>query len=143
MGKIKRSIKEHQGKDILTIIIVILVAFGSFGLGRLSKNNSNSGIKIEYPDQSASAVSSIEPSTYSSNLTQEPQNQAINTLGQGKATTQASAATGKVFFASKIGNKYYTIGCSGGKTLKPENKIYFTTEQEAIRAGYTKSASCK
>ena len=63
---IKNCIESEKGKDILIVIIVILVGLGSFELGRLSKENSSSGVKIlpaqagEYSnqaeDQGASAV---------------------------------------------------------------------------------------
>ena len=70
MEKIKlitNWIESEKGKDILTVIIVVLVGLGSFELGRLSKENSSSGIKIKYPNQQkASAFSAIE--SYSSLL---------------------------------------------------------------------------
>ena len=54
MNKIKQKIKigleSKTTKDILISLIVILVGFGSYGLGRLSKDNLNAGIKIEYPE---------------------------------------------------------------------------------------------
>ena len=36
-GKIKEFLNSDKGKDLFIILIVILVAFGSFGLWRLSK----------------------------------------------------------------------------------------------------------
>lgn len=121
MEKIKRiitySLESEKGKDILVVIIVILVGLGSFELGRLSKGDSNAGIKIEYPDQNANVISSVESSKETS--------------------------IGKTFFASKQGSKYYSLGCFAGKTIKQENKIYFTTREEAERAGYELSGSCR
>ncbi|MFZ2072803.1 MAG: hypothetical protein WA101_01975 [Minisyncoccia bacterium] len=48
----------------------------------------------------------------------------------------------KKYFASNRGQKYYSIGCSAGKTIKQENRIYFSTPSEAEQAGYTISSSC-
>jgi hypothetical protein len=48
MEKIKHFIESEKGKDIFVVLIVILVGLGSFELGRLSKENSSSGLKIEY-----------------------------------------------------------------------------------------------
>ena len=120
MEKIKQLINEfigsERGKDILTVFIVILVGLGSFELGRLSKENSSSGIKIEYLNQD---------------------------LNQGASVVLATESTNKTFFASKQGTKYYSIGCSAGKTIKQENRIYFATSGEAERAGYELSSSCR
>ncbi len=118
MEKIKLFLESEKGKDILIVIIVILVGLGSFGLGRLSKGNENPGIKIEYPKEY---------------LLQNSEQEA-NIL---------SSSTGKTFFASNRGSKYYSIGCSAGKIIKQENKIYFATREEAERAGYELSSSCR
>lgn len=125
MEKIKQFVSSERGKDILTVIIVILVGLASFGLGRLSKNSQNPGIKIEYPNQSASAVSTGQ---FTQNT---PQIAQINTNPSGKN-----------YFASSKGKKYYSIGCSAGKTIKQENRIYFNSSEEAEKAGYTLSISC-
>ena len=128
MEKIKQFIESEKGKDILVILIVILVGLASFELGRLSKNSSDSsGVKIEYPNetnsQSANAVS------------------AVDSLQTTKAPT--TSTNGKNFFASSKGTKYYSLGCSGGQTIKQENRIYFASASEAEGAGYTLSSACK
>ncbi|MEK7088907.1 MAG: hypothetical protein AAB913_02135 [Patescibacteria group bacterium] len=123
MEKIKLIIKNYvesdKGKDILVIIIIVLVGLGSFELGRLSKDNTTPGIKIEYPNQEANVIESTE-----------------NSPNKQKSTL-------KNFFASSKGNKYYSISCSAGKTIKEENRVYFTTSTEAQSAGYELSSSCK
>ncbi len=129
MEKIKLFIKycaeSDTGKDILVSIIVILVGTGSFGLGRLSKNSFNPGIKIEYENQPASAVIGATGEI--------PSNSSIYTSPQN----------GKNFFASNRGRKYYSVGCPGGETIKQENRIYFVTAEEAKQAGYELSSSCQ
>lgn len=115
-------IKSEKGKDILIVIIVILAGLGSFELGRLSKEDGNSGIKIEYPNQGASVVSATENTKIVK----------IKTSNSGD----------KNFFASSKGSKYYSLGCSAGKTIKQENRVYFTTGEEAQAAGYKLSSSC-
>ncbi|MEK9182826.1 MAG: hypothetical protein AAB809_01975 [Patescibacteria group bacterium] len=127
MGKIKQFVESEKGKDVLAIIIVILVGLASFELGRLSKGNGSSGIKIEYPtqDQEASVVSSTNYS---------------NSLQDNKIE---KTSTGKNFFASSRGSKYYPVGCEAGKSLKQENRVYFSTREEAERAGYELSSSCQ
>lgn len=101
---------------------------GSFELGRLSKENSSSGIKIISPGK-----------------TGENQelgiDQAANVL-LASPGPQNQNSSGKTFFASSRGSKYYTISCSAGKTIKQENRIYFATGEEAEQAGYTLSSGC-
>lgn len=141
MEKIKQffndKLQSEKGKDILIVIIVILVGLGSFELGRLSKENSSSGIKIlpararEYTNQDVNQRvnknANVISATESSSLLQN---------------TKIENSAGKNFFASNRGSKYYTISCSAGKTIKQENRVYFTTGEEAQAAGYKLSSSC-
>ena len=127
----KETIQSEKGKDITIVIIVILVGLGSFELGRLSKENDSGGLKIlsstqtdDYSDQNSSKTANVAS--------------AVNSIDSGRPTSD----TQKNFFASSKGKKYYTISCSAGKTIKQENRIYFTTGEEAERAGYTLSSSC-
>ena len=134
MEKIKSSIKSwiesQKGKDVLTILIVILVGLSSFGLGRLSMNTNNPKIDIEYQNQLANTISS------------NSNNQNMSRTVLDTKIPVIPNSIGKSFFASSRGQKYYSIGCSGGKTIKQENRIYFSTKEEAERAGYELSKSC-
>ena len=126
MEKIKQFItyclESDKGKDILVIIIIILVGLGSFELGRLSKNDS-SELKIEYPNQEANLMESVGQNLADSAISPK--------LNSGN------------YFASSKGTKYYSLGCSAGKTIKEENRIYFATSTEAQGAGYELSSSCQ
>ncbi len=119
MEKIKHFIASNTGKDILTVLIVILVGLGSFGLGRLSKVSSQAGLKVSYEGE-REEIGQISP-----NIDISPK-------------TQNGA-----FFGSNKGSKYYSLGCAAGKTIKQENRVYFNTSDEAEAAGYTLSTSCK
>jgi len=135
MEKIKQFLESEKGKDILTVVIVILVGLGSFQLGRLSKENSSEGLKLEYTDQyqginginqAANAVSAVSGVGHQSLGVQHPD----------------SNSSEKTYFASNRGSKYYSLSCSAGKTIKQENRVYFATGEEAEQAGYTLSSSC-
>ena len=126
MGKAKQFIESEHGKDILIIVIVILTGLGSFELGRLSKQDERSGIKIEYTNQDLSLVG----------------NQSASIISTTNST-KVQSNSNKNFFASNRGTKYYSIGCSGGQNLKMENRIYFETKEAAEKAGYTLSSSCQ
>ena len=47
------------------------------------------------------------------------------------------------FAGSKTGKTYYSKGCTGLNRIKPENRVYFITAQDAETAGYHISATCK
>lgn len=123
MEKIKQFLESDKGKDILVVVIIILVGLGSFELGRLSKNSSNNGIKIEYSGQETNIVNSVD--------------QNLDIVQKFQKPTSGN------FFASNRGTKYYSISCSAGKTIKEENRIYFSTSTQAESAGYELSSACK
>ncbi len=127
MGKIKPIIsnwlESDKGKDILTVMIVILVGVGSFELGRLSERSPAGKLKIEYNGE---------------DLNEAYKSQSANVLDAFAIAKDEE----KNFFASKRGKKYYPLGCSAGKTIKEQNRIYFKTGEEAESAGYSLSSSC-
>ena len=43
---------------------------------------------------------------------------------------------------SKNGSKYHYLWCPGAKQIKEVNKLYFSSQQEAEGAGYTRAANC-
>lgn len=133
MEKIKQFVENDKEKDILVIIIIILVGLGSFELGRLSKNDVNSGIKIEYGPQEANVIGSVDLNN----------NNSLNLNSNSNTLTNTQKLNSENFFASNRGSKYYSISCGAGKTIKQENRIYFNTAQEAQNAGYELSSSCK
>ena len=126
MEKIKLFLQSEKGKDLMVIIIVILVGLASFGLGRLSSVNKGSGVKIEY--------------TGSQNL--QPANTISSTNNLMSKTVFDTNPNSKNFFASNRGKRYYGVGCEAGKSIKKENRVYFSTASEAEKAGYTLSSSC-
>ena len=142
MEKIKLTInnwiESEKGKDVLIVAIIILTGLGAFELGRLSKENANSGIKIlstpsQTANQSANAISA----------TNNKSNTAFGANIQIPKKSQNSDSVKKIFFASNRGSKYYPLGCSAGKTIKQENRIYFGSREEAEKAGYELSSSCR
>ncbi len=129
MEKIKQFLDSDKGKDILTIIILILVGLGSFELGRLSKNEDTSGVKILNMDSGDYYKQGLKTNK-------------INTNNSEKVQGVTFDSSGKSFFASSRGSKYYSLDCSAGKTIKQENRVYFSASSEAEKAGYTLSSSC-
>lgn len=99
---------------------LLLIAFISFGFGRLSVGAVPEPVKI------------------SSLNTFEAQGATV-----AKAVTPVGGVKGEgSYVASKNGKKYYPLTCSGVNRIKEENKIYFKTQAEAEAAGYSKAANC-
>lgn len=107
-------------KEVYTAILIILVGFASFGLGRLSKlQESRVPVRIESTAQTASVASSVD-----------------------KTETSLIAEGGKLV-ASKNGAKYHFPWCGGAQRISPKNLISFNSVEEARKAGYTPAANCK
>lgn len=115
--------------DLFLGLIIILVAFGSFGLGRLSKiEGSKTPIRIE----NAPMDTQVQ---FPGNTSVKPQNSAQKASLMDEQETQ--------LVASKSGKKYYYPWCSGVQKIAEANRIYFATKEEAVTRGYTPSATCK
>lgn len=57
---------------------------------------------------------------------------------------QAGTVQEKLLFVSSTNSdKYHFITCSGAKRIKPQNRIYFSSIQEAENRGYTPAKNCK
>lgn len=122
------KIKGNTGVDKLTVLylfIIIGVGIGSFGLGRLSVNNNLGG---------SSDVTAMATKPYVENQ---------NIKDDKILETKSMSFTEKRYVASKNGKMYYSLGCSGAKRIKPENEVWFSTSDDAEKAGYTKSTTCK
>lgn len=123
IGEVKRVIRANLG-DILISILIVLVGIGGFGIGRLSmQENGNQDAKI----LSASVVQSGK--TGGSSVDPDFEVPVLEAGGQ--------------VVASKSGTKYHLPWCSGAKSIKEENKIYFDSIEAARAAGYTPAANCK
>lgn len=109
-------------------LLIIVVAVGSFFLGRLSMNNTTQ--QISERSQSAQVGADRVPVV---------ENQKV----EGGGDTVSSETSEKGYVASKNGTKYHLPWCSGAKRIKEENKVWFATKEEAEAAGYTPAANCK
>jgi len=68
-----------------------------------------------------------------------------NSAPQIKITQPSPILTDPRVVASKAaGSKLYHYSwCSGAKRIKETNKLWFSTEEEAISAGYTLAGNCQ
>jgi len=98
----------------------LLVAFASFGLGRLSA-----------VDSSSSPITIQGASTFG----------AVGGIAE-KGKSPVDIPDGG-YVASKNSNKYHLPWCSGAQRISEKNKIYFINKAEAESAGYTPAGNCK
>jgi methylphosphotriester-DNA--protein-cysteine methyltransferase len=67
---------------------------------------------------------------------------AFNGFG-GRRLLYDSIANGSILFAGNSALKIYgTLNCGSGKRMKPVNRVFFSSEAEAISAGYRPCGSC-
>ena len=133
------KLKSLLADDTLYIaFLLILVGIGSFGLGRLSMSESRQKTMETAPNVQLLASSSIITPKISTSSTDGSVNGAVVVTA---SETPRPAVDGP-YVASKSGSKYYLITCAGVKRIKDANKVFFTTKQEAVAAGYTPATGC-
>ncbi|MFA5750713.1 MAG: hypothetical protein WCX79_03350 [Candidatus Paceibacterota bacterium] len=141
MEKIKQYFTENEsGKKIVSICITILIGLCSFMFGRTSKSDIDKGISIEYLDTLESDCNDNtgqNKGKIEKDISRIGDNTTFNTDTDTKTTRKGE------YFASIKGKKYYPVGCSAGKNIKSENRVYFSARIEAEKAGFELSASCK
>lgn len=114
-------------EDIFLGLIIVLVALGSFGLGRLSKiEGSKAPVRFENVPKTQSLI------------VQNEIEKDIQNPSEAGVLKQAGELVG-----SKNGKKYYYSWCAGVQKISPANLIHFVDKAEAEARGYTPSASCK
>ncbi|OHA20261.1 MAG: hypothetical protein A2849_03000 [Candidatus Taylorbacteria bacterium RIFCSPHIGHO2_01_FULL_51_15] len=134
--KIKASRGLLDSRELYTVLLIILVGLGSFGLGRLSRMEElTSPIQLEEValPQTASALG----------MSLSPQGAATReeTSAEDPPTPPLGAAG--LLVASKGGTKYHYPWCSGAQRISEQNKIFFLSTEDARKAGYTPAANCK
>ena len=119
----KEQIAILERPDFFMTALIVLVAFASFGLGRLSKIQiTRAPLKI---DQTAAV------------------GEAIGDVKNVAPTIANETKSAGMYVASKNGAKYHFPWCSGAKSISEANKIWFNSVEEARAAGYTPASNCK
>lgn len=113
--------------EVFLGLIIILVAFGSFGLGRLSRiEGARTPIRIENA-----------PKITSGTVDQKA------TVGGAGSSVFIAEGNSSQLVGSKNGKKYYYVWCSGVSRIAEGNRIYFASKEEAEARGYTPSSTCR
>lgn len=102
-------------------------------------NSLRDSIEIIYPELYKNTVVYLPESER--NILLNNYNNMSNILDE-TTTQEGIAAYGQNFVASKNGSRYYPVDCKSSSRIKPENKIYFNTANDAERAGLTLASGC-
>lgn len=124
-----------RGKDTALSGMITAALIGSWALGRLSVISEVAGSRL--------VIENVFDKATDSFICQA-------SIGQGGGGVSGNtgvpntvlAAPGAVVVSSR-GTKYHFAWCSGAKSIKEENKVWFESEQAALDAGYTKAGNCK
>jgi len=117
------KLARRGGGELYLTAVIVLVAVISFGLGRLSKiREEKTPITIENVKENAETGESKSLST---------------------SNVDSGIKADKIFVASRNGKKYYYAWCESANVIKEQNRIWFSTQAEAEKAGYQPAANCK
>lgn len=122
-------LQSRKAFDAIVVLVLVLVALASFGLGRLSVAVVAEG--------SAGVLLCSEGLP----VTEDGREGTANALGAlGVDGTESERGD---YVASKNGSVYHLPWCSGAQRMKEENKVYFVSKAEAEAAGYRPAKNCK
>lgn len=125
LSKVLSKIKTWQSEIILTIA-VILIAVIAFESGKISASKSFYK-PLEIKDSQAA-------------ISHTP----LNSQTKSNPTTTVNYQKSDLWVvASKNSTSYHFLWCSGAKRIKEENRVYFSSEQEAQSKGYTLASNCQ
>jgi hypothetical protein len=111
-------------------VLITLSSVLSFGLGRWSVAQ-----KMTLDETVIQAPALIHNSTVA---TSSNHHKTATT-----STVTPEVRTASKYVGSRSGTKYHLLWCPGAKTIKESNKIYFSSKEEAQKAGYSPAANCK
>lgn len=129
--KIKEFIRLHEHKIIL-FLGFILVAVLSFEAGMMK------GAKISQKPIIIEKTAQLEKNTL-------PEASGAPNLPQDGPKNEPSSDTmpqNCAYLGSKNSNKYHLPTCRWAKNIKPENRVCFSSEDEAKLKGYQPDKNC-
>lgn len=144
------SIDLRQNSKLIRLLVfaTILAGFGGywFGLDRSGtvsvEPNQEDLSSTNFNDRSDSEISKINQIQ---EINQNVRSHNTDASIQSDAYIQALDTPSNEFpivYGSVNGTKYYNYGCKSGNRIKPENRLYFENETEALLSGYEPSVNC-
>ena len=133
VSKVKEWLADNKS-DAIIVMIFFLAIITSFGLGRLSvlvENRRKEPIRIEHQ---------TNQETVNENLDGRPS--ADSSRGERSDANNRVRQSAMLYVGSKNSNKYHLPDCPGALRIKEENKIWFSSREEAEDLGYTPASNC-
>ena len=131
--KVKEVVERGESREIYTVLLITLVGFSSFALGRLSKlQESRTPVLIH----AAAALSTTPPARGGGGGGGRVKDESLG-------IEDSVLPTGGQLVASQNGTKYHFPWCSGAARIAEANKVWFGSVEEAQKAGYTPASNCK
>lgn len=121
--------------DILIVAVIVLASSMSFGLGYLTGRGSGAGEPGFWIENVAATSTRSLPAAAAAAKVRAP---SIPIAAPGAALVPAE---GK-YLASKNGSRYYLPSCSGAKRIKEENRVWFSSAEDAQATGRTPASNC-
>jgi len=113
-------------KDVFVFLLISLVGLGTFLLGRISIMETERKAELRI----IGAETSI------------PGGGVVAVSGIGTKTDTFSEVRG-MYVGSRNGTAYYLPWCGGVRLIHEENKVWFSSKEEAEAKGYRPAANCK
>lgn len=141
-----KSFKGLPLTDLLLALLLIIIGFGSFALGRFSAlSTEKSEVRICTVEESILMKQDPERTLPQKSTAAPPVSQKT---GEASAQTAAAATPAAsieegAYVASKSGKAYHLPWCPGAQRIKAENKIWFDTKEQAEAVGYQPAGNCK
>lgn len=114
-------------KDIFVLLLICLVAFGSFIAGQYAAQDKQGEMELRVVDNQ----SIFDAQTREIIQAKLPNNSSLASTNQG------------MFVGSISGKTYHLPWCSGAKRIRDKNKIWFANKEEAVARGYNPASNCK
>ncbi len=129
-------IGKYKEKIILAVGIILIAAI-SFEAGFLKGEENQKGpIVVNQP--ACAPCPKVEKNTNSG-----ADSAVLQSNSQKKTDSQPSAENQEcAFIASKNSNKYHLPTCQWAMKIKPENRICFSSKEEAEKRGYQPAKCC-
>lgn len=121
LAKLKNFVKNNFS-DIFIILVVILMALISFGIGRLT---APKGEPVLIKGLEQASVEEIQSAS----------------VPQGGTSADKGEYKGQVV-GSKNSDKYHLPDCPGAKQISEQNKVWFDSIADAEKAGYKPAGNC-
>jgi len=130
---------KHEQKIILAIGIILIAAI-SFEAGFLKgQQNKQESVVVNKTTTAAVAGASVCPEQAEKSI---PINPSVKTASAPTETNATNDNQKCSFVASKNSNKYHLLTCRYAQNIKPENKVCFSSKEEAESRGFQGAKCC-